>query len=109
MRCDFAAAMLHYYDLLSIAEISWKKSQKNNPKSDADLVKKKREEIIDFLSKNQAEIETGRLVVFFVDECHLLGDDVCGYVWGPTKTRVEIPVKNIKDRQTPAWCLRCTK
>ncbi len=89
-----------YYDLLSTAEISWKKSQKKNPKSDADLVKKKREEILDFLSKNQAEIETGHLVVFFVDECHLLGDDVCGYVWGPTKTRVEISVKNIKDRQT---------
>jgi len=89
-----------YYDLMSSANISWKKSQKNNPKSGADLVKKKREEIIDFCSTNQAEIEAAHLVVFFVDECHLLGDDVCGYIWGPTDTRVEIPVKNIKDRQT---------
>ena len=30
-----------YYDLLSEAGISWKKSQKVNPKSDPDLVKKK--------------------------------------------------------------------
>ena len=89
-----------YYELMSAANISWKKSQKINPKSDSDLVKKKREEILDFLRKNQGEIQSGRLVVFFVDECHLLGDDVCGYVWGPTDTRVEIPVKNIKDRQT---------
>ena len=38
--------------------------------------------------------------MFFVDECHLLGNDVCGYVWGPTDIRIEIPVRNIKDRQT---------
>ena len=49
---------------------------------------------------NSAEIEAGRLIVFFVDECHLLGDDVCGYVWGKTNIRIEIPIKNIKDRQT---------
>ena len=52
--------------------------------------------------------------MFFVDECHLLGDDVCGYVWaaafggklppetclGKTDIIIEIPLKNIKDRQT---------
>jgi len=89
-----------YYDLLSSAGISWKKSQKVNPKSDPELVKKKREEIIDFVSHNSAEIETERLVVFFVDECHLLGGDICGYVWGQTDIRIEVPIKNIKDRQT---------
>lgn len=77
-----------------------KLSQKVNPKFDPELVKKKREEIIDFLSQNQAEIKAGRLIVFFVDECHLLGDDACGYVWGRTDMRIEIPIKNIKDRQT---------
>ncbi len=89
-----------YYNLLSAAKISWKKSQKVNPSANPELVKKKREEIQEFLSQNQAEIEAGRLSVFFVDECHLLGDDVCGYVWGRTDIRIEIPVKNIKDRQT---------
>jgi len=89
-----------YYDLLAAAGISWKKSQKINPRFNPELVKKKREEINDFLSQHQAEIESGQLVVFFLDECHLLGDDVCGYVWGRTDIRIEIPVKNSKDRQT---------
>jgi putative transposase len=89
-----------YYDLLVTANVSWKKSQKFNPKSNPELVKKKREEIQNFLKQNQAEIEAGRLIVFFVDECHLLGDDVCGYVWGRTDISIKIPIKNIKDRQT---------
>ena len=29
-----------------------------------------------------------------------MGGDVCGYVWGQTNTRIEIPIKNTKDRQT---------
>ena len=89
-----------YYDLLSLAGISWKKSQKTNPKHNPELVKKKREEILEFISQNQAEIESGDLVIFFIDECHLHGDDVCGYTWGQKKIRIEIPIKNIKDRQT---------
>lgn len=52
------------------------------------------------MSQNSDEIESGQLVVFFVDECHLLGNDVCGYVWGKTDIRIEIPIKNTKDRQT---------
>ena len=126
-----------YYQLLSEAKISWKKSQKSNPKHDErliqdkldsphlhsrlllatrgvfkgcpiypeivvdpELLKKKREEIQDFVRRNSDEIEDGRLIVLFVDECHLLGDDVCGYVWGRTDMRIEIPIKNIKSRQT---------
>lgn len=54
-----------YYALLSKAGISWKKSQKINPKFDPELVKNKREEIVDFLQEYQAEIEAGQLVVFF--------------------------------------------
>ncbi len=89
-----------YYQLLSEARISWKKSQKSNPNHDPELVKKKREEIQDFIRLNQAEIETGQLIVFFVDECHLLAGDTCGYVWGRTDVRIKIPLKNLKDRQT---------
>lgn len=83
-----------YYKLLSSAGISWKKSQKVNPKSDPELVKKKREEILDFLAENRAEIKSRRLVVFFTDEGHLLWGDVWGYVWGQTDIRIEIPLKN---------------
>jgi len=36
----------------------------------------------------------------FLDECHLLGGDVCGYVWGKTNLRIEVPIRNEKDRQT---------
>lgn len=38
--------------------------------------------------------------MFFVDECHLLWGDVCGYVWGKTNIRIEVPIKNEKERQT---------
>jgi putative transposase len=83
-----------------------KLSQKFNPKSNPELVKKKREESQKFLKQNQAEIEAGQVVVFFMSECHLLGDDVCGYVWGKTDIRIKIPIKNIKDRQTPEWSFK---
>ena len=76
-----------------------------NPNFNPELVKK-REEIVNFLSQNKSEIEAGQLVVFFVDESHLLGDNVCGYVWGKTDIRIEIPIKNQKNRQTPEWGLR---
>ena len=53
-------------------------------------------------------------MVFFQDECHLVWGDLCGYVWaaafggklppetclGKTNERIEVPIKNEKDRQT---------
>lgn len=47
-----------------------------------------------------AEIEAEQLVVLFVDECHLLWGDVCGYIWGQTDIRIESPIQNEKSRQT---------
>jgi transposase len=38
--------------------------------------------------------------VFFQDECHLLWGDLCGYVWGKTDERVEVPIANERSRQT---------
>ena len=38
--------------------------------------------------------------MFFLDECHLIGRDICGYVWGKTDMRIEIPLKNEKEKQT---------
>ena len=89
-----------YYNIFSSANISWKKSQKTNPKFDEELVKKKTKEINGVLAENQAEIESGDVVVLFQDECHLLNGDICGYVWGKTQIRIEVPIKNEKDRQT---------
>ena len=39
-------------------------------------------------------------MVFFEDECHLLWGDICGYVWGKTKERIEVAVINERERQT---------
>ncbi len=49
----------------------------------------------------------GDLVLLFVDECHLLWGDVCGYVWGRTDQRIEIPVANDRQRQTYFGALNC--
>lgn len=89
-----------YYDLFKQANISWKKTQKTNPRKDSDLVAKKKLEITAWLDAHQREIGSGELVVFFEDECHLLWGDICGYIWGNTKERIEVPVINERQRQT---------
>lgn len=35
-----------------------------------------------------------------IDECHLLWGDILGYAWGRTDKRIEIPIKNERERQT---------
>lgn len=45
-------------------------------------------------------IESEEWLIFFLDECHLIWGDICGYVWGKTEMRVEIPVKNEREKQT---------
>ncbi len=52
------------------------------------------------MDAHQREIICGELVVFFVDECHLLWGDICGYVWGKTDERIEVPVVNQRQKQT---------
>jgi putative transposase len=89
-----------YYQLFDEAEISWKKTQKKNPKKNDKLVEAKKREIEKILEENREEIEAGKLVVYMIDECHLLWGDVCGYVWGKTKIRVEVPMTNQRERQT---------
>jgi putative transposase len=89
-----------YYALLSEANISWKKTQKKNPAKNEELVSAKKKEISEKLEIWKEEIESGELVVFIIDECHLLWGDILGYVWGRTDKRIEIPIKNEKSRQT---------
>lgn len=52
------------------------------------------------LEKRRPEIETGELVVFIIDECHLLWGDIIGYIWGTRSERISIPVVNARDKQT---------
>ena len=89
-----------YYKLFKAAKISWKKSQKKNPKKDPKKVEEKRKEITQFLQDCQKEISQGNLSVFVIDECHLNRGDICGYVWGRTDERVEVPMTNERYKQT---------
>jgi transposase len=56
--------------------------------------------LTEWLECHRQEIESGELVVFYQDECHLLWGDVCGYIWGKTNERVEVPMTNERERQT---------
>jgi transposase len=38
--------------------------------------------------------------VLFEDECHLLWGDLCGYVWGKTNERIEVPIVNERSKLT---------
>ena len=38
--------------------------------------------------------------MFVLDECHLLWGDVGSYAWGRTDKRIEIPLKNERQKQT---------
>lgn len=52
------------------------------------------------MEAHRHEITSGELVVFFEDECHLLWGDLCGYVWGKTDERIEVPIVNQRSQQT---------
>lgn len=45
-------------------------------------------------------MESGKLTVFMVDECHLLWGDICGYGWGKTEQRLETSVKSFREKQS---------
>ena len=86
--------------MLDEAKISWKKTPKKPPKKNDELVETKKRDIEKILEENRSEIEAGRLVVYMIDECHLLWGDVCGYVWGKKNKRREVPMTNQRERQT---------
>lgn len=88
------------YELFHEAKISWKKTQKKHPKKDDELVKKSKAEIEKILAENREDIEAEKVVVYMIDECHVLWGDVCGYVWGKTNIRIEVPLTNERERQT---------
>jgi len=50
--------------------------------------------------KWRAEIASGQVQVLFLDECHLLWGDVCGYGWSRRNQRVDIPIPSLRQRQT---------
>jgi hypothetical protein len=89
-----------YYKIYRKAKITRQKAEKVNPRKNEKEVKKRNEKINQILEDNREEIEAGQLVVYAIDECHLMGGDIVGEAWGKSKERVEIPINNYKDRQT---------
>lgn len=89
-----------YYNLLASANMSWKKSQHHNPKADPSQVEAKKQEIEEFLARWAVEIEKGAMVVYILDECHVVWGDICGYLWGPRDQRIILPIGNERQRQT---------
>jgi len=90
------------YDLLAEAGITWERSQKVNPKAEPEVVKK-REEIQEVIRANQSEIESWRLVVLFLDECHLWWGNICGYGWRHSDMRVKIAMANESKETDLFW------
>lgn len=89
-----------YYNLLKEARLSWHRTQAMNPKKDEAEVLLKREEIKTQIEARQADIISGEVIVLIEDECHLLWGDTLGYVWGRRNERTEVPIQNVKQRQT---------
>ena len=65
------------------------------------------EQIDDWLEEHQAEVHSGEIAVFVVDECHLKGGDICGYGWGERQQRREVNVFNYRDSQTYYGAMDC--
>jgi transposase len=55
---------------------------------------------MELLVKWRSEIACGQVRVLLLDECHLLWGDICGYVWGKTDQRIEVPIASERQRQT---------
>lgn len=71
-----------------------------NPKADKEAVAAKKKQIESLLASKREEIESGRLRVLLIDECHLLWGDLTGYVWGKTDQEIAVEVINERDKQT---------
>ena len=52
------------------------------------------------LAARQADIVSGEVIVFVEDESHVVWGDTIGYGWGRRNERTEIPIENVKQRQT---------
>ena len=63
------------------------------------MVTTHKRDIEKILEENSSEIESGTVVVYMIDECHLLWGDVCGYVLGKKNKRIEVPITNQRERK----------
>ena len=89
-----------YYMLLAEAKITWKRAQSQHPAKDPERIESKKKEIEVLLIKYEDRIIRGEMMVYFIDECHVLGDTAVSYGWAPSDQRINVLVKNDHDRQT---------
>lgn len=66
----------------------------------------KKQEIVELLMRWRTQIATGQVRVLLIDECHLLWGDACGYVWGKTNQRIEVPIANEAATPDLLWRIR---
>lgn len=93
-------SLTSYYNILKEAGISWQKAQIKNPKQDLEKVEQRTKEISEILEKELPEIKAGKVVVYAIDEVHLVEGDLISHLWGKTQERVNIPLVNPRNRQT---------
>jgi transposase len=89
-----------YYTLLAEARVTWKRAQSQHPAKDPERIASKKKEIEGLLMKHRDRIIRGEMLVYFIDECHVLGDTAVGYGWAPSDQRVTVLVQDNHDRQT---------
>ncbi|WP_426774970.1 IS630 family transposase [Lusitaniella coriacea] len=89
-----------YYELLKEAKISWQKAQAKNPRKDEELVKKNNKEFQQVVEENKEGILNKTVVMYALDEVHLLEGDLISHLWGKITERLKIPLMNPKNRQT---------
>ncbi|MCA2752917.1 winged helix-turn-helix domain-containing protein, partial [Microcystis sp. M144S2] len=78
-----------YYSLLKEAKISWRKAQPKNPLQDPQLVKTKNQNIQDIITGLLPEIKAKNVVIYTIDEVHLLEEDLTSHLWGKTDKRLK--------------------
>jgi transposase len=93
-------SLTSYYEILKNAGISWQKAQIKNPKQDLKKVQRRNQEISKILEKELPAIKSGTLVVYAIDEVHLVEGDLVSHLWGKTKERINLQLENPKNRQT---------
>lgn len=89
-----------YYQIFKETRIKWQKGEHKNPRQNPEEITKKNQEIANLLNKHKDEIKEEKLVVYIIDECHLLSKDLCGYMWNFISLPLKIPLTNYRDRQT---------
>ncbi|OUD13559.1 IS630 family transposase [Thioflexithrix psekupsensis] len=96
----FYSSNTSYTKLLEEANLSYKKTHKENSAKDEVKVEAKKKEIKDLIDKEREQIESGEVMYWMQDESHQLWGDICGYIWSKKGERTSIKMSNYRTSQT---------